>query len=87
MSSDFIPLSPKQIRLIDKIIESIENDVTIGHTNAGYINITIGNSYEPYSTIDTINWLTYIKDSGEYRLTNRELLNGIRNWWIKEFKK
>ena len=34
MASEFIPLSVKQIKLINNIIQLLETDLTIGQTNA-----------------------------------------------------
>ena len=87
MASEFIPLSIKQIKLINNIIQLLETDLTIGQTNAGYIMLRVGNAYEPYSTVDVSTYLTYIKDSGEYKMDSRELLNGIRDWWISQKSK
>lgn len=82
MASENIPLSIKQYTLINNILDILENHSPYNQPPEGYIYLTVGNNYESYSSMDVINYLSYIRDAGTYRLENRELLNGIRNWWI-----
>ena len=82
MSSQYIPLSIKQYGLINNILNILENNAPYNQPPEGYIYLTVGNNYESYSTLDVINYLSHIKDEGKYRMESRELLNGIRNWWI-----
>ncbi len=86
MASQFIPLSIKQYTLLNSILEVLENNPPYNQPPQGYIYLTVGNNYESYDILNVISYITYIRDEGKYRIENRELLNGIRNWWISYVK-
>ena len=73
--------STKQKDFLTKVFDILEGSP---HDT---IYLTVKGAYQPYSTMDVKNWLAHlVEDRTAYDEENREILNAIRDWYIKEIK-
>lgn len=74
--------STKQKDFLTKVVDILERSP---HDT---IYLTVNGAYQPYSIMDVKNWLTHmVEDRNAYDEPNREMLNTIRDWYIREIKK
>jgi hypothetical protein len=73
--------SNKQKKFLKEVLRVLEDAPFEG------IYLTVKNEYNLYSITDVKNWITHLlEERNSYDRENREILNAIRTWYIKEIK-